>query len=85
VLVVDHEGKRSVKLLDFGIAKMVHGEAAVQGLTAPGAWLGSAHNMAPEQVRCERLDARADIALGVVIYQLLGSRQLRRVGDATRR
>jgi serine/threonine protein kinase len=72
VLVVDTDGERSVKLLDFGIAKMVHGEAAVQGLTAPGASLGSAHNMAPEQVRCERLDARADIyALGVVIYQLL--------------
>lgn len=72
VLVVDLNGERSVKLLDFGIAKMVHGEASVQGLTAPGASLGSAHNMAPEQVRCERLDARADIyALGVVIFQLL--------------
>jgi serine/threonine-protein kinase len=71
VLVVEANGERSLKLLDFGIAKMVHGEAG-QGLTEPGARLGSAHNMAPEQVRCERLDARADIyALGVVIFQLL--------------
>jgi serine/threonine-protein kinase len=71
VLVVDNHGERLVKLLDFGIAKMVHGEAG-PGLTEPGATLGSAHNMAPEQVRCERLDARADIyALGVVIFQLL--------------
>jgi serine/threonine protein kinase len=71
VLVVDNHGERVVKLLDFGIAKMVHGEAG-PGLTEPGATLGSAHNMAPEQVRCERLDARADIyAVGVVMFQLL--------------
>lgn len=71
VLVVDNHGERVVKLLDFGIAKMVHGEAG-PGLTEPGATLGSAHNMAPEQVRCEKLDARADIyALGVVMFQLL--------------
>jgi eukaryotic-like serine/threonine-protein kinase len=62
----------SVKLLDFGIATYVHCEAAGQGLTEPGVKLGSAHTMAPEQVRCERLDARADIyALGVVLFQLL--------------
>ena len=72
VHVVDVQGRRSVKLLDFGIAKSVHGEAADQGLTEPGVKLGSAHTMAPEQVRCERLDARADIyALGVVLFQLL--------------
>jgi serine/threonine-protein kinase len=34
--------------------------------------LGTAHNMAPEQIRCEKLDGRVDIyALGVLIYQLL--------------
>lgn len=72
VLVVDGLGERSVKLLDFGIAKTVHGEVPGQGLTEPGVKLGSVHNMAPEQIRCERLDARADLyALGVVIYQLL--------------
>jgi serine/threonine-protein kinase len=71
VLVVDSAGERSVKLLDFGIAKTLHGESG-PGLTEPGARLGSAHNMAPEQIRCERVDARADIyALGVVIFQLL--------------
>jgi len=69
--VEDKDGKRSVKLLDFGIAKSVHGEAG-PGLTEPGVKLGSAHTMAPEQVRCERLDSRADIyAMGVVLFQLL--------------
>ena len=72
VHVTQDAGRRSVKLLDFGIAKAVHGEAAGQGLTEPGVKLGSAHTMAPEQVRCERLDARADIyALGVMLFQLL--------------
>lgn len=69
--VEDKDGRRSVKLLDFGIAKQVHGESG-PGLTEPGVKLGSAHTMAPEQVRCERLDARADIyAIGVVLFQLL--------------
>jgi serine/threonine protein kinase len=72
VIVVEDDGARLVKLLDFGIAKMVQGEASGQGLTEPGAKLGSVHTMAPEQIRSEKLDARADIyALGVVIYQLL--------------
>jgi len=71
VHVVDVGGRRTIKLLDFGIAKSVHGEAG-PGLTEPGVKLGSAHTMAPEQVRCERLDARADIyALGVLTFQLL--------------
>jgi serine/threonine-protein kinase len=72
VHVTELDGERTIKLLDFGIAKAVHGEAAGQGLTEPGVKLGSAHTMAPEQVRCERLDARADIyALGVLLFQLL--------------
>ncbi|MEY4578331.1 MAG: hypothetical protein RL701_3034, partial [Pseudomonadota bacterium] len=72
ILIAESNGERIVKLLDFGIAKMLHGEASGQGLTEPGVKLGTAHNMAPEQIRCERLDARADIyALGVVLYQLL--------------
>ena len=72
VVVVETEGRRLVKLLDFGIAKMLGPETAGQGLTEPGAMLGTAHNMAPEQIRCEKLDGRVDIyALGVLIYQLL--------------
>ncbi len=61
-----------IKLLDFGIAKLLHNDGPNQGLTEPGARIGSVHNMAPEQVRCDALDERADIyALGVVLYQLL--------------
>lgn len=72
VVVVERGGARQVKLLDFGIAKMLGPENVGQGLTEPGAMLGTAHNMAPEQIRCEKLDGRVDIyALGVLTYQLL--------------
>lgn len=75
VIVEAEDGTRVPKLLDFGIAKMLHGEPVGQGLTEPGAKLGTAQNMAPEQIRCERLDGRADIyALGVLSFQLLTGR-----------
>jgi serine/threonine-protein kinase len=57
----------TVKLLDFGVAKM-H-DASV---TATGGRLGTVAYMAPEQVRGETLDARTDLwALGVMLYQML--------------
>ena len=72
VMVSSGEGPRVVKLLDFGIAKIVSTETANIGLTEPGARLGTSGNMAPEQIRGEPIDARADIyALGVLLYQLL--------------
>jgi eukaryotic-like serine/threonine-protein kinase len=75
VLVVEKEGRRSIKLLDFGVAKLLHPEPAEQGLTGPGMIMGSVHTMAPEQILCEPIDARSDIyALGVLMYQLLTGR-----------
>jgi serine/threonine protein kinase len=64
--------KRVVKLLDFGIAKLLHPDAAEAGLTMVGTRLGTSYTMAPEQIRGDALDERADIyALGVVLYHLL--------------
>jgi serine/threonine-protein kinase len=64
--------KRVVKLLDFGIAKLMHPDAAEAGLTMVGTRLGTSYTMAPEQIRGDALDERADIyALGVVLYHLL--------------
>ncbi len=71
-VVVVEGAVRSVKLLDFGIAKMLRGDGSGQGFTAPGVSIGTAHNMAPEQIRCQPVDERSDVyALGVLIYQLL--------------
>ncbi len=75
-----------VKLLDFGIAKLVApAEEASKGeaetATAPaatdlGARMGTVGYMAPEQVRGLAVDARADIfAFGAVLYEMLAGRR----------
>src|SRR5215831_2155796 len=68
-----------VKLLDFGLAKLVESapvekeaETRIQGLTQAGAILGTIAYMSPEQGRGKSVDARTDIfSLGVVLYQML--------------
>jgi serine/threonine-protein kinase len=63
---------RIIKLLDFGIAKLVHPDAGDAGLTVAGARLGTSYTMAPEQIRAGAVDQRTDVyALGVVLYHLL--------------
>jgi serine/threonine protein kinase len=57
--------KRMVKLLDFGIAKLLHPDAGEGGLTVVGTRLGTSYTMAPEQIRTDIY------ALGVVLYHLL--------------
>ncbi|ABC81592.1 serine/threonine-protein kinase [Anaeromyxobacter dehalogenans] len=59
-----------VKLLDFGVAHAAGPDDP--SITVTGERLGSAHAMAPELIRGEAVDARADVyALGVLLYQLL--------------
>ena len=71
------EGGYSVRLLDFGIAKVVRPRAELPDLgelTGVGsAYIaGSPYTMSPEQVRCEPVDSRSDIySLGCVLYELL--------------
>jgi tRNA A-37 threonylcarbamoyl transferase component Bud32 len=61
-----------VKVLDFGIAKMMSGEKEVQALTAIGQTLGTLEFMSPEQLRGQKLDGRSDIyALGMMSYEML--------------
>lgn len=74
-----------VKVLDFGIAKLIErqpeessAEAAtlIQASTNPGMILGTAFYMSPEQSRGLKVDARTDIfSLGVVIYEMITGRQ----------
>ena len=62
----------SVKVLDFGLAKLL-GSSRALSVTGPQDSLGSPGYMSPEQVSTPQLvDSRTDIwSLGVVLYQLL--------------
>jgi hypothetical protein len=61
----------TVKLLDFGIAKI-----AASTMTSAGSVLGSAAYMAPEQISGREVDGRADVfSAGVVLYELLARRK----------
>ena len=67
----------SVKLLDFGIAKLIDGfgEPGREDDTRPGVLIGTPRYISPEQVRGNVLDGRADVyALGVVAFELLAGR-----------
>ena len=60
-----------VKILDFGLARLIS-----SGLTRSNAMVGTVNYMAPEQLRGERADHRADIfSFGVLLYELLGGRK----------
>lgn len=63
-----------VKVVDFGLAKMLQGRPGA-AITSPGIVCGTPEYMSPEQGRGEQLDARSDVyAVGVVFYQLLTGR-----------
>jgi formylglycine-generating enzyme required for sulfatase activity len=73
-ILLDETGR--VKLVDFGIARLVDAATASGNLTAPGTTLGTVGHMAPEQLRGDPVDGRADqFSLGVVAYQLATGRK----------
>ncbi|NNB84204.1 serine/threonine protein kinase [Corallococcus exiguus] len=75
ILVVEEGEKPRLKLLDFGIAKLIQQEPGQEGLTTAGQRLGTAHAMAPEQFRGGTIGPPTDVyALGVLLYQLLTGR-----------
>ena len=77
-----------VKILDFGLARAILGDAAgdlgvqnsptiTAAMTQAGVILGTAAYMSPEQARGKEVDKRADIwAFGVILFEMLSGRQL---------
>ncbi len=74
-----------IKILDFGLAKLTQGEAALAGAshlptasvgTEPGMLLGTVGYMSPEQVRGQTADHRSDIfAFGAILYEMLSGQR----------
>ena len=74
-----HGAGRVVKVLDFGVAKIVAPEsspvAAPHVATREGVAIGSPRTMSPEQCRADPVDVRSDVySMGIVLYMLLSGR-----------
>ncbi len=76
ILLDSHDGIPHVKILDFGIAKLLdrtdEERETDPTLTQVGTVIGTPNYMSPEQCQGETLDARSDVySLGVVMYEML--------------
>ena len=72
IVVCQHEGTEIVKLVDFGIAKVLPSEARSAQMTQTGEIFGSPLYMSPEQCLGNKVDFRSDIyAFGCVMYEAL--------------
>ena len=75
----------TVKVLDFGLAKLAERDgphratadsSPITALSMPGAVMGTAAYMSPEQARGEEVDRRSDIwAFGCVLFEMLTGRR----------
>ncbi|MGZ3423852.1 MAG: serine/threonine-protein kinase, partial [Polyangiales bacterium] len=72
-LVTREDGSLMVKLVDFGISKMLEGgKEEGRALTRAGTTVGTPNYMSPEQTRGGEIDGRTDVwALGALLYEML--------------
>ena len=72
------EGEKTIKLLDFGLAKLLSDDDVDEEstLTRRGRIVGTPAYMAPEQIVGVGLDVRADVyAAGILLFELLADRR----------
>ncbi len=83
----DAQGNTFVRLLDFGIAKIMDAAGGMGSKTKTGALIGTAGYMSPEQIKSAKsVDHRTDLwAMGTMLYQMLtGALPFRGDDDFTR-
>jgi len=77
-------GELRVKVLDFGLSKLVDRRLGSSLVTQPGRLLGTPLYMAPEQVAGDEADERSDIyAAGLILYEMLAGERPFREENAT--
>ena len=77
-LIIDGDGR--VRVLDFGLAKILERagrrSGEVEPVTNDGIVVGTVHYMSPEQAQGHELDERSDIfSLGIVLYEMATGRR----------
>jgi Tol biopolymer transport system component len=88
VMLAGARGSTTVKLLDFGLAKLPEAQSAsasgsltslptvAQSLTAEGTIVGTFQYMSPEQLESKEADARSDIfSFGAVLFEMVTGRK----------
>ena len=76
LMLVDEEGEKVVKVIDFGLAKSAKREGEDSGtLTVGGGFVGTPHFASPEQLEEREIDIRSDIySLGATLYYMISGR-----------
>ncbi len=66
------DGANAVKVLDFGISKLIDSRGTAQAMTVAGDIFGSPFYMSPEQSLGESVDARSDIySIGCTLFEMV--------------
>jgi eukaryotic-like serine/threonine-protein kinase len=72
MLIPGSRGRYAVKVLDFGIAKIIDDESGHAPMTETGSIFGTPEFMSPEQARGEGADPRSDLyAMGAILFFLV--------------
>jgi serine/threonine protein kinase len=85
MFVPTSRGRENIKLVDFGVAKLITDAGGTQELTVLGEFIGSPCYMSPEQCEGNNVDNRSDLyALGCVMYEAITGVRAFRAGNSLR-